>query len=436
MGNQNAYKGGPKDDEAPKAKKTVDDIKKAYSQAKSVTGNKKTIHVGDEKIKCHYKLVEADTPTASHDETTFHKTEGFPTVNGGSVNDNDYENSKEAQESVYRIASNYDGRAIEDPPILTTDGIVVSGNNRTMSSKLAAKNGTDKAYIDELKDVIEDYGIDEDELKNFKNPRLVLEIDGEHEGDYTTQEFAKFNKSGRKEKSTTEKAVVISKTMKPETVETLAGHIAEFETLGELYSNAKATRDFVNTLVSNKVIQPNELAQYYTEDAGLSDNGKEFIETTLVGSVMNENNIRSLSGAGGKAIRQKIVRAIVPLIDNKGLGSEYTFNNELNKAVAIALEVSKSDNFKKVKDYLDQGNLFGETVDPLTGRLAEMIAENTQKEFAEKMRDVEGGLRPAANGEFDIFLGECESRDSVLDRILDIKRKVQKALNFIFNKMM
>ena len=414
--------------EEPK-KQTLDTIRDKYKKAKSVTGNRKTIHVGDEKIKCHYKLVEADTPTASHDETTFRKTEGFPTVNGGSVNDNDYENSPEAKESVYRIAGNYDGRAIEDPPILTKDGIVVSGNNRTMSSKLAAKKGTDKEYIKELAETIEDYGIDEDELKNFKNPRLVLEIDEEHKGDYTTEEFAKYNRNGKKEKSVTEKAVVIAKTVKPQAIESIAKKISEFDTLGDLYNDRKATQDLVNTFIQNDIIQENEVAQYY-DNNGLSANGKEFIETVLVGSIMNENNIRSLAGDGGKALRQKLVRGIVPLIENKGHGNEYSFNNELNKAVEIAAYVSKNHNtFPTISVYLNQNDMFEEKPSELTQRLAEIVHDSTQKQFAEQMKEAEGGIRPNAQGEMDIFLGECESRDSVLERILQYgKNAIKKAV--------
>lgn len=410
-------------------KQTLDTIRDKYKKAKSVTGNRKTIHVGDEKIKCHYKLVEADTPTASHDETTFRKTEGFPTVNGGSVNDNDYENSPEAKESVYRIAGNYDGRAIEDPPILTKDGIVVSGNNRTMSSKLAAKKGTDKEYIKELAETIEDYGIDEDELKNFKNPRLVLEIDEEHKGDYTTEEFAKYNRNGKKEKSVTEKAVVIAKTVSPQAIESIAGKISEFDTLGELYNNKKAAQELVNTFIQNGIIQENEVAQYY-DNNGLSANGKEFIETVLVGSIMNENNIRSLAGDGGKALRQKLVRGIVPLIENKGHGNEYSFNNELNKAVEIAAYVSKNHNtFPTISVYLNQNDMFEEKPSELTQRLAEIVHDSTQKQFAEQMKEAEGGIRPNAQGEMDIFLGECESRDSVLERILQYgKNAIKKAV--------
>lgn len=411
---------------------TFEDIKTKYQAAKSVTGNSKTYRLPNgEKIKCHYKLVEADAPTASHDENTYQKTPGFPTDDSGStVNDRDYSKDVDAQLSVRNIAANYSGLAIQDPPIVTKDGIVVSGNNRTMSSKLAAKNGTDKQYLEDLKEEIEDYGIDPDELKNFDHPRLILEQDEEHTGKYTTEEFAKYNQEGKKSMNTTEKAVKISKTIKPEVVQNIAGTLSDYETMAEMWQDKQAAQKVISTLVNGGVIGQNDVSQYFTESAGISEAGKEFVETVLIGSVMNENNIRSLAGDGGKAIRQKLVRGIVPLIDNKGLGTEYSFNGELNEAVRIAVAVMKDrEHFSSVKDYLDQGNMFEEKASPITGKLAEMIEGMTQKEFAEKMRSLNAGLRPAANGEMDMFLGRCETKEEVMNAFLKIKDTVQKAIS-------
>ena len=46
-----------------------------------------------------------------------------------------------------------------------------------------------------------------------------------------------------------------------------------------------------------------------------------------------------------------------------------------------------------------------------------------------KLVEAEGGIRPNAAGEMDIFLGECESRDSVLERILKYgKNAIKKAV--------
>ncbi len=420
-----------------KVKKSLKDIRRHYESSKSITGNKKTIYAGDEKIKGHWKLVEADAPMASHDEKTFAKTDGFPeSKNGGTINDRDYEHDKGAQESVRDIAANFNGRALDmgEPVIVTKDGIVISGNNRTMSSKLAAKNGTDKQYLSDLREQVEDFGFDEEDLDGFKHPRIVFEIDNEHEGDYTTEEFAKFNKTGKKAKNATEKAVEISKTIKSESVKNVADVISGYDTMGEMWADRDASRKIMNSFVENGVIGKNDMAQYYTEEGGMSAAGKEFVETCLIGSIMNETNIRTLSGDGGKAIRQKLVRAIVPLIENKGDGNEYSFNNELNESVRIASFVAKNHStYPTIKTYFDQQDMFESEANPIVKKLAELIHDNTQKEFAEQMKNLEAGIRPNAAGEMDIFLGECETRNSVITRILRIKDTVKKSIFTTFD---
>ena len=412
---------------------TIKDIRDKYEASKSVTGNKKTVTLPDgTKIKCHYKIVEAEAPTASHDERTFAPAKGFPTTKDGkSVNDRDYQNDADAQESVRKIASNFNSLALESPPIVTKDGIVISGNNRTMSSKLAARQGTDKAYLQDLREMADEYGIEPEDLNGFENPRLILETDNEHEGDYTTEEFAQFNRDTKKTMNNVEKAVKLTKTLNTEKIQSIAESLQGYDTMGELYADVKGCQEFVNKLISAGIIGENEKAQYCRTDGTLNDTGKDFCETVLVGGVLNEDNIRKLDGAGGKRIRQKLVRAILPLIENKGTGKEYSFNTELNDAVNIAVTVAKDhDTFPDVKTYLSQGNLFGEKEpDAATSRLAEIIHDEGEKAFAQRMKDLGAGLRASASGEQDIFLGGVESKESLLNRFLEIKKSIAGILS-------
>lgn len=412
---------------------TIKDIRDKYEASKSVTGNKKTVTLPDgTKIKCHYKIVEAEAPTASHDERTFAPSKGFPTTKDGkSVNDRDYQNDADAQESVRKIASNFNSLALESPPIVTKDGIVISGNNRTMSSKLAARQGTDKAYLQDLREMADEYGIEPEDLNGFENPRLILETDNEHEGDYTTEEFAQFNRDTKKTMNNVEKAVKLTKTLNAEKIQSIAESLQGYDTMGELYADVKGCQEFVNKLISAGIIGENEKAQYCRTDGTLNDTGKDFCETVLVGGVLNEDNIRKLDGAGGKRIRQKLVRAILPLIENKGTGKEYSFNTELNDAVNIAVTVAKDhDTFPDVKTYLSQGNLFGEKEpDAATSRLAEIIHDEGEKAFAQRMKDLGAGLRASASGEQDIFLGGVESKESLLNRFLEIKKSIAGILS-------
>lgn len=418
--------------------KTLSDIRKHYETSKSITGRKKTVTLPNgDRIKCHYKLVEADTPTASHDEITFSPTRGFPqNENGKNINDRDYFNDRDAQESVRKIASNFNSLALESPPIVTKDGIVISGNNRTMSSKLAARNGTDTKYLSSLKEDIDEFGLDEDDLKEFKNPRLILEVDEEHKGNYTTDEFAVFNKDTKKTMNNVEKAVKLTKTLNADKIKNVADCVNEYETMGELYQDKKGGQRFVEELIKAGVIMDNEKAQYLTSDGLLNDTGKDFVETVLVGSVLNEDNIRGCDSAGGKKIRQKLVRAILPLIENKGNGKEYSFNNELNEAVSIALTVSKNhDTYPTVKTYLAQGTLFNEKKpDEITSKLAEIIHDEGEKAFASRMKGLGAGLRDSADGNMDIFLGGVETKDSLMRRFLDLKKAISEVMENLFYK--
>ena len=416
----------------------ISDIRKKYESSRSATGRKKTVTLPDgRKIKCHYKIVEADAPTASHDETTFTPTQGFPTTGDGkSVNDRDYQNDKDAQESVLRIAAGFNSLALDSPPIVTKDGIVISGNNRTMSSKLAAKNGTDKAYLEDLRDMIDEYGLEESDLTGFKNPRLILEVDEEHKGPYTTEEFAQFNQNTKKTMNNVEKAVKLTKTLNEQKIQSIASELSEYDTMGELYANAKSCQRFVSKLIAAEIIGENEKAQYCKSDGTLNDTGKDFVETVLVGSVLNEDNIRKLDSAGGKRIRQKIVRAILPLIKNKGNGREYSFNKELNDAVEIAVTVAKDhEKYPTVETYLAQGTLFNEKKpDEVTSKLAILIHDEGEKAFSSRMKNMGAGLQNSADGEMDIFLGGVESKENLMKRFLDIKKSIQDFLTAIVQK--
>lgn len=419
----------PKTDNEPK-KKGIESIREKYQSSLSIEGDEDEIYVGKEAIQGKWKLVEADAPSASHDEITFHKTEGFPTAKDGStVNDRDYEHDTAAQETVIDIASDFDGRALgfDSPIVVTQDGVVTSGNNRTMSSKIAARKGTDTKYIEALKKRAKKFGFSADDVAKFKHPRVVFET--EHTGEYTTSEFAKYNESGKKAMNPVEKAVKVSKMIQPQTIEDVASIIGEFDTMGDLYADKKASQSIFNTLIQSNIIQKTDLPQYYSDNT-VTASGKEFLETVLIGSVINETNIRNLNTEGGRSIRQKLVRAITPLIENKGMKG-YSINKELNEAVSIAVEVAHhKDQFPNVEAFSKQQDMFRK-LDPVSIELAKKL-EGTQKGFAEFMLDMNGGLRPAANGEVDIFLGECESKEDIVNRVLNIKKTVEKALNRFF----
>jgi hypothetical protein len=413
-------------------KSDFEKIQDKYKTADFEEGDDDQIQVGKELIGGRWKLVEADTPTASHDEATFHKTPGFPVNDDGStINDRDYGHDVEAQGIVMEIGGDYDGRAVsvDNPVIVTKDGIVISGNNRTMSSKIAARKGSDTGYIEALKRKAKKFGFTPEQIDKFKHPRVIFETS--ENKDYSTDQFAKFNKSSKKAMSPIESAVKVSKTIKTETVESIAGKMSDFETLGELYADRNVINDIFNTLQKDNIITSMDRPQYVVE-GGITGAGKEFLETVLIGSVINESNIRGLNREGCKSIRQKLVRAITPLVENKGMDG-YSITKELNEAVDIAMQIAtQKDKFKTIDDYTSQKKLFGVEDDPIAVELVRKLA-GTQKEFAAFMQTMNGGLKPAASGEADIFLGNVESREDILGRMLNLKKSIGNVIDFFRN---
>ena len=410
--------------------KEIQKIRDKYESYKSIVGNKKTVTLANgEEVKCHYKLVEADAPTASHNEITFQPTDGFPTnEEGKNINDRDYQNDKDAQQSVIDIANNYDSRALSNPPVVTKDGIVVSGNNRVMSSKRAVANKTDKKYIKSLKEQVEDFGFKEEDLDNFYHPRLVLEIDEEHVGDYTTKEFAKYNKDDKKTMSKVNKAISLGKQLTDENIQYLTQNFDSYESMGELYTDAKEIDRLIERLVRLNIISETDKAQYRDTDGSLSNIGKDFLETLLLGSVLNEDNIRRLDSDGIKSLRKKLVRVILPLVENKGLGDDYSINTELNNGVELAVNVLSDRSNGTIDDYVGQQSLLGDKRDYTKNEiyLAKLMTSKnvTELSFASIMKNMLQSLSESSSGQIDIFSDGIRSKQEIIDaNLLDESMK-------------
>jgi len=120
-------------------------LRKKFNDTQRKDGRKASkILPNGEKIKGRYVPIEAHGVTASHDaKRSFSQSENFPTRKDGStLNDRDYERDKQAQEQVRARSRKYDGRAVSDMPVVDKNGVLLLGNDRTMSGQLAAEQNT------------------------------------------------------------------------------------------------------------------------------------------------------------------------------------------------------------------------------------------------------------------------------------------------------
>lgn len=320
-----------------------------------------------EKHNGRFAIVDLDSIIASHNEVTFQSSVGYPLNDDGTnINDRNYLDDINAQKLVADYARNLDpermittSRTPSGTAIITRDGIVVSGNNRTMSAKLAAKQHPEKykEYLDFFNDERLAFGFPEIKSKlesNIKYPYLVR-IDYDFQ-EYTTEQLAKYNKDTKKSERPIDKAIKLSQILRNNKLvfSRLSDIIGKYETFTEFYANHHDTANFAKALVSNGVLTEQELPAFY-EGGDFTEGGKDFIEQMLAAMVLNKDSLLATNLPGVKKYRQTLITSLTVLIANSQL-STGSLNNFLNQAIMFAYEMAKTDS--TLFDILNQQQLF------------------------------------------------------------------------------
>lgn len=374
-----------------------------------------------EKIKGKYKLVEAKDVLASHNEKNFGQTENFPKREDGStLNDRDYERDKNAQKEVVRIANEFDSRALDNIPTVTNDGIVVDGNNRTMSRKLAAENNTDAEYKESLKEQADMYGFTEEQVNSLKNPFLVFEMEGNVE--YSTKLFSEFNKSEKKEKSPIDKAIQVSKTIDERSKRLISDLYSDVSTPSEVTSNPVKVRQAIKILQDLGILQPNELPRYFdiTKSTTTKD-GVSLLESIVLGSTLTESALRSLDVEGMGKVRTQLLSSIAQLTKNSTLGKN-SLVNEISTVVDLINSLKSLD--LSLDQYVNQPDLFGDKQKVNINEYAVATALS-ESGFKKWLQDYNNRV-----GQMDLFKGEVVTKNEILEET--IQKNTGKPASSIF----
>ena len=393
-----------------------------FESGMRLVGNKRTRTLPDgSKIKGHYELVEADSLTPSHNANDgYKKSEGFP-VNeeGRTINDRDYENDKDAQRVTDMIAKNYDGQAVDQVPVVTKDGIVVDGNGRTMAGQKAAKDGTDGAYLEALKENAENYGFTAEQIEQsgMKHPRLVLVSD--EPLPYDTATFAKFNKNEKKTQGNTQQTVAISKKLGGDEISAIAAEIEGSGSLDAFFNNPTAINSLLKRLIDKGVIGLNEVAGLREGENKLSASGKDFVRNLLLGSVFSEDTIRMMGADAG--LKSKALNGIRAVLDNMKLG-DYALRGEIDKAVQLVYEARQQGG--DVDAYLRTPAMFGENAadryDPISQAIA-LALDGKAEDFRDLMMAYNRNAAHYADAnQLDVF-GDRPTKEEFINEFLKLR---------------
>ena len=419
-------------------------IKAKWDGSTKVEGNPNAITLADgSTIRGHYVLTEAGAATASHDvNNAYEPTEGFPVdENGESVNDRDYKRDRDAQRIVRDMADNYDSRALQTPVIVSKDGVVLSGNNRTMSGEIAAKNGTDKAYVDHLREFGAMFGFTPEQIDGMQHPRVVFVPDEELPYDAST--FARFNAEQQKKQSKPEHAVKLGKIVPDNVFTSITNDISRFDRMSDYYADDKSVASAISQLLDAGVINEMQLPELRTGNA-LSAAGKELIENTLIGKVFQTSPDAVRQIISTPTLRQSVVMGLNEIANNRTLAkSGYDLSKELAAAVDLVSR-AKSDSpeiYKEgmpVSPYGRQQGLFDDeygdsrVTDGVTLLLADLLNSGKPSDLRKVLSTYNNEATSSAAGQIDMFSGDVTSKEEILKNVNEYFRnatpKEQQAL--------
>lgn len=419
-------------------------IKAKWDGSTKVEGNPNAITLADgSTIRGHYVLTEAGAATASHDvNNAYEPTEGFPVdENGESVNDRDYKRDRDAQRIVRDMADNYDSRALQTPVIVSKDGVVLSGNNRTMSGEIAAKNGTDKAYVDHLREFGAMFGFTPEQIDGMQHPRVVFVPDEELPYDAST--FARFNAEQQKKQSKPEHAVKLGKIVPDNVFTSITNDISRFDRMSDYYADDKSVASAISQLLDAGVINEMQLPELRTGNA-LSAAGKELIENTLIGKVFQTSPDAVRQIISTPTLRQSVVMGLNEIANNRTLAkSGYDLSKELAAAVDLVSR-AKSDSpeiYKEgmpVSPYGRQQGLFDDeygdsrVTDGVTLLLADLLNSGKPSDLRKVLSTYNNEAASSAAGQIDMFSGDVTSKEEILKNVNEYFRnatpKEQQAL--------
>lgn len=264
---------------------------------------------------------------------------------------------------VSRIESRLDPELLgESPhassgaPIIGPDGIVESGNARSIALKRSYRAGAEGAgrYRSWLEENAPRFGLARENVSRFREPVLVRV----RRSDVDRVRFAQeANEAPQAAMSATERAAVDASRITPEMLEGLT--VTES---GQV--NWQAHRDFLRAFAQG--VSPNELGAMFDARGLLSAEGRARIQNAILAKAYGDpdavakliehadNNVRNV----GAALLREAPR-YARLREGAARGTLQPLDISADLAAALRKLSALRDEGMKVQDYLAQGGLFG-----------------------------------------------------------------------------
>jgi hypothetical protein len=285
-----------------------------------------------------YKLVEAGEAIPSHKPDTFAPHPDYPE----GLQERAYHRDKSEQMKVTRNAQrmkpgfliNTNPDALNGPPIMTEDGVVLGGNSRTMSMQRAYAMHPDKAaeYREYLEANMHQAGFSAADLEGMEQPILMRVV--ETEGHDVNLLVRQMNESFIQAMDPRTMQVAMGRRLTSENLTELADTMDPDETL-RAYLDTPRARGFISTLSRAGVIDDRNRSQYMRMKGGrdtgkLNEDGKQLVERILVGHLIPDPDLLSNTNA---TMLGSIARVVPYLVQAEGSSSKYNIRQALRDAL-------------------------------------------------------------------------------------------------------
>jgi len=321
-----------------------------------------------EEHKAIYAIVDLNDLKASHNEITFADTIGYPTENGRNINDRNYKDDISAQRNVQKIAENINPETLislsstpSGTPIINKDGFVVSGNNRVMSLKLAAKEYPTNynKYIHQLLEDVDVFGINIDVIPQIAKYPVLVRIDESLPEKLNTEVLAAFNQDTKKGERPVDKAIKLSSILSGnQRCKDAILHIVDgYDTFSDLYSSAgnNDRKKLIENFVQCGLVPEAQLPTYY-DNGEFTEIGKDYIETLLSSIILSPDALKVSGAEGVKRLRQIIISSLPLLVTNESL-KDGSLKKYISEAIVVQYKIVNLGDFK---DYIRTQTLFDE----------------------------------------------------------------------------
>jgi hypothetical protein len=370
-----------------RARKSCQDVCDLAMEGSLLCGAKTSVHLASETgtpryIPARWCLVRASSVRASNDPIAgFKPTPGYPQ----GTQERRYGTDAGEQNKVLGIARNPRPELIyntgtgatDGTPIVTTTGIALGGNGRTMGTQLHYHHGG-QVIGEYVREVAPDFGFNPDEVEALTfepgdGPMIVRVIDlPEPEWPAAVRAL---NVPLTQALDAAAEAVAFAKQIPSEAFSYLATALGDNDMTLTEFLLSHRSRPFVDALRRTGLITAQNATRMLGDGVLLSEAGRSMVSSALAAALSPDPD---LLDAANVELRNALARSAPYWLAAASYGGAWDLRTPLDKAIRDYLSFKSSKGFGGLQGWLAQGSLEPRKTagDPLAERLLVLLDKN------------------------------------------------------------